>query len=265
MLEERIESLKAVIAGNDGRNAADAAFARAVDDVVSAVYDDIGEISSISIRALFDLFLIKVLYVGRHSSDARVLDYLGAMLDRYLYAREMFAQARGEASSPHTAYFSDAVADAAAEGDRFAAYRHYADTALFVAGVFPPRTRHRAGSKMLRARAGGVDGAYYVSTGKKMYRMAASEDEAERTRQRETLLKLADYFELYVDALNEVSARYILGFDMQLIADKMLDAFNRYRESGDELALGNARRYASILRLDRQRFPSLFPGSGSAA
>ena len=55
-----------------------------------------------------------------------------------------------------------------------------------------------------------------------------------------------------------MSERYILGFDLDLIADKMLDNFNRYRETGDEHALDNARRYASILRLDRARFPALF-------
>jgi hypothetical protein len=265
MLDERIERLKAIIAGNDGRNAADGAFARAVDELVSTVYDDIGEIREISIRALFDLFLIKVLYVGRHSSDARVIDYLGAMLDRYVYAREMFAPAHG--GGARAPYFSDALAEAVLNGDRFAAYRHYADSALFAAGLFPPQRNPtgRTAGRMLGARAPRIDGVYYVTTGKKMYRMAASEGEAERTRQRQTLLKLAEYFELYVDALNEVSQRYILGFDMKLLADKMLDSFNRYRERGDQRALADARRYASILRLDRQRFPTLYSPSGSAA
>ena len=56
-----------------------------------------------------------------------------------------------------------------------------------------------------------------------------------------------------------MSERYIVGFDMELIADKMLDNFNRYRETGEERSLDQARRYASLLRIDRQRFSSLFP------
>ena len=267
MLEDRIDELKAIIAGNDGRNAADSRFARAVDELVSAVYDDIGEIKNISTRALFDLFIIKVLYVGRHSSDARVLDYMGALLDRYLDAREMYAPAPAPDAKPQTLYFSDMLDEEKAGerfADRFDAYRRYADTALFVAGVFPTSVsapRRRTPGKAPRRRAGGIDSGYYVTTGKTMYRMAAHEDAAERARLRETLLKLAEYFELYAGALNEMSERYILGFDMELIADKMLDCFNRYRETGDARALDDARRYASILRLDRGRFPALFaPG-----
>ncbi len=267
MLEDRIEELKAVIAGNDGHNAADFRFARAVDELMSAVYDDIGAVKAISTRALFDLFLIKVLYVGRRSSDARVLDYLGELLERYLDAREMYAPTSSPDAKPQTLYFSGVLGEPQHSGepvaDRFDAYRRYADTALFVSGVFPaqvaaPNAPHKG--VMMQQRPRGVDGAYYVSTGKTMYRMAAHEDAAERAQQRETLLKLAEYFELYVDALNEMSGRYILGFDLELMADKMLDNFNRYRETGDERALDNARRCASILRLDRSRFPALFGG-----
>ncbi len=264
MLEERIEELKAIIAGNDGRNAADLRFARAVDELVSAVYDDIGEIRRVSSRALFDLFIIKVLYVGRHSSDARVLDYLGELLERYLYAREMYAPESSPGAKPRTLYFSDVLDEERAEEqfeDRFDAYRRYADTALFVSGVFPESVAARPGrrGKPMPQRAPRLDAGYYVTTGKTMYRKAAGERRAEQTSQRATLLKLAEYFEVYADALNEMSERYIMGFDLELIANKMLDAFNSYRDSGDEHALENARRYASILRLDRARFPALFP------
>ena len=96
-----------------------------------------------------------------------------------------------------------------------------------------------------------------MSTGKASYRLAAEHDLAEFTQQRLTLYKLSGYFEVYMDALNEMSERYILGFDMNLIADKMLDNFNLYRRSGDESYLDNARKYAAILRIDEKRFPSL--------
>jgi len=81
---------------------------------------------------------------------------------------------------------------------------------------------------------------------------------AEFTRQRPTLLKLSGYFEVYLDALNELSERYVTGFDFNLIADKMLDRFNLYRRTGDERHREEARRYAALLRLDSRRFPALY-------
>jgi hypothetical protein len=261
MLDQHVSELKEIIAGNDGRNAADRRFARRVDDLVGAVYDDIGEISDTSPRALFDLFVIKVLYVGRRSRDAAVIEYLGGLLDTYLYARELFpAGADGRATRM---YFSDMLTEPKAGRwqNNFEAYRKYGDNALFISGVFPASgaTRAQATRSVLRRRAARtIDTGYYVSTGKTMYRMAARQDLAAETSQRDLLEKLAEYFELYMDALTEMSERYILGFDMELIADKMLDAINRYRASGEEKQLENARRYAAILRIDRERFPAAF-------
>jgi hypothetical protein len=262
MLEQRILELKRIIAGNDGHNAADRTFARAVDELVSAVYDDIGEIKDMPTRALFDLFVIKVLYVGRHSRHAGVIDYLGRLLDTYLDTRELFPP--DERGRPQRLYFSDMLDEqkaAARFQNVFEAYRKYADTALFLAGVFPSsleRRRPAARMPLLRRASRGVDAGYYISTGKTMYRMAAGQALAEDTQQRDTLSRLAQHFEVYVDALNEMSERYITGFDMGLIADKMLDALNRYRESGEERHLSDARRYAAILRVDSARFSALF-------
>ncbi|MCH8160538.1 MAG: hypothetical protein IIB88_01455, partial [Chloroflexi bacterium] len=102
-----------------------------------------------------------------------------------------------------------------------------------------------------------VDCAYYVSTGKRFYRMAAEHHLAEDTDQRDTLAKLSSYFEVYLDALNEMSERYIMGFDMNLIADSMLDSINTYRETGEERHLVNAGRYAAILKVNPAQFPGL--------
>ena len=266
MLEERVRELKGIISGADGRNAADARFARAVDELVSAVYDDIGEIKRLPTRALFDLFVIKVLYVGRQSSDAGVLDYLGQLLESRLDASELFPP--DDDGRPRRMYFSEML-DPNMRGryqNMFEAWRGYADNALFMTGMFPQSMQPRRaapGAMRRRPSRRGIDAGYYVSTGKAMYRMAARHELAEDTQQRDTLEKLGRYFELYADALNEMSERYIMGFDMELIADKMLDNFNRYRESGDEAYLTNARRYAAILRLDRERFPSLFGEAGA--
>jgi hypothetical protein len=260
MLEQRIEELKAIIARNDGANAADARFARAVDELVSAFYDDIGRVRGAPSRAMFDLFVIKVLYVGRRSRHADVIDYLGELLETFVQARALYPHdAEGR---PQRMYFSDLVDEQKRVEffeSRYEAYRRYADSALFVSGVFPESLtpRRPAGETPLRReRARGVDASYYVSTGKAMYRMAAREDGAREGKRRTTLGRLSECFEVYADALNEMSARYIMGYDAHLIADKMLDSINRYREGAGATALDDARGYAEILHVDQSRFPA---------
>lgn len=272
-LEEKLGEVKQVIREHHGTNVADGDVARSVDELISVFYDDIGEIKNVAIRSLFDLFVIKVLYVRRRSTDADVLDYLGQMLTRYLYTRELFPVLQG--GRPSVFYLSDLLEESRRQTqfqNMFEAYRRFADNALFVTGVFSrslhrrrarQRSRHLpAGQACLPAGrtgpAGFVDVNYHVSTGKTCYRLAAEHELAEFTQQRDTLDKLATYFELYMDALNEMSERYILGFDMNLIADKMLDNFNLYRRTGDEKYLNNARKYAAILKVNEASFPTLF-------
>jgi hypothetical protein len=254
MFEERVQELKEIIASNDGRNAADARFARAVDDLVSSVYDDISDVCAIPARALFDLFVIKVLYVGLGSRHADVVEYLGALLERCLDARELFPA--DEHGRPRQLYFSDLIDPDRTPPDVenvFDAYRQYADSALFLSGMFPARTapRRRASQSMLgRPASRGLDAAYYVTTGKTMYRMAARDQHASCEHAPDTLDKLADHFEVYVGALNEMSSRYILGFDATVIADHMLDSHNAFRASGDRKHAANMARYAELLAVD---------------
>ena len=257
MLEAAVQELKEVIAEHDGANVAGGAFVRRVDQLINVFYDDIAEITTVSTRTLFDLFVIKVLYAERRSTDGGVVDYLGQLLDRYLSVRELFPIAQGGRPSPY--YFSDLLREVQQLThfqNLFEAYRKYADNALFVTGIFPRALRrHRRGR--WTASAAFVDRGYYVSTGKQCYHLAARHELAEFTQQRALLEKLSLYFEVYMDALNEMSERYIMGFDLRLIADKMLDSFNQYRRTGEERYLENARRYAAILKIDPEAFPSL--------
>lgn len=262
MLEQRVRELKSIIDEHDGANAADSAFERAVDDLLAAVYDDLGQVSATPTRTLFDLFVIKVLYVGRHSRSAGVVDYLGDLLERYIDTSQLFPP--DDDGHPRRMYFSDMLApDVLPQGcaNLFEAYRKYADSALVLTGVFPAgasRPRRTSHGRLRRDGGRGVDTTYYVTTGKAMYRMASAQRQAGEDGARPVLGRLADYFELYMDALNEISDRYVMGFDMDLIADKMLDAFNRFRTSGDEGHLTDARRFAAILQVDGGRFPALF-------
>src|SRR3972149_6099753 len=143
-----VRELKLQITAGDGRNVADASFRREVDRLISAVYDDIGAVLTVPLERVFELFVIKVLYVERRGrrADARALGRRGRM------------------------------------------------------GGPPSAAR-----------------GYFVSTGKPCYRLAADHELAEFTQQRPTLLKLSGYFEVYLDALNELSERYVTGFDFNLI------------------------------------------------
>jgi hypothetical protein len=246
LIEQRVRELKETIAGNDGRNAADRGFTRAVDELISAVYDDIGAVSTLPARALFDLFVIKVLYVGRGSRDAAVIEYIGAMLEAYIDARKLFPE--DEDGRPRRLYFSDTLDPEKRprdEPDVYEGYRRYADSALFVSGVLRSSLRPRVYSRTrLRRRATPtVDHAYYVSTGKEMYLRAAEHHHRECAHEPRTLAMLGGNFELYADALQEVGERYVFGFDFGLITDKMLDAMN----AGDGVG---AAQYGDLLGFD---------------
>jgi hypothetical protein len=257
-LEARVTDLKTLIKEADGENAAGPDFRREVEALIDAFYADLGAIRTIDLNRLFDLFLIKTLYIERRSRSYEALDYLGRMLTRYLFTREL-------SPVPGRTYF---LSEVLSELERpsghfqnsFEAFRRFGDNALFLTGVFAQslrRPRRRRGG-MLGNVAPLVDESYYVSTGRTFYRLASEHELAEETEQRELLARLAEYFTVYREALNEASERYILGFDMPRIADLMLDQFNAYRRTNDERHLENARKYAAILKLDKANFPSLF-------
>lgn len=255
LVREDIDILRETIRANDGSNVASSTFARKVDQLISEFYDDIGELTDLRLGDILDLFLIKVLYVNRRSRDAETLTYLGRMMERYLRAGELALGTRS-----HLPYLSDLMDETANPSGRFQsqfeAYRKYGDNALFITGVYPSSLgRKRAGGRM--GGAPHVDKTYFVTLGRQYYEMAARHDTAQWVQLRTTLERLARFFDIYVEALNEMSDRYVMGMDMNLIADKMLDAFNRYKETRSQKDLETMRKYASLLRLDRQAWPAL--------
>lgn len=256
LLAEEIEVLRETIRANDGSNVANGAFARKVDRLISDFYDDIGELTGLKLSDILDLFLIKVLYVNRQSRDAETLRYLGRLMERYLQAGELSLGDR----QGFLPYLSDLMEETAHPShtyqNLFEAYRKYGDNALFISGVFPDSLGRRRRGGMLGG-APFVDKSYFSAMGKRYYEMAAEHELARWVSLRETLLRLARFFDLYVDALNEMSGRYVMGMDMQLIADKMLDAFNRYRETREVVHLETARKYAALLKLDGHNWPAL--------
>lgn len=244
-LEQRIAAIKALISSPVAAGATGWRFEREVDDLLSQFYDDIGSVKLVSLRSMFDLFLVKVMYIGRGQHDAPVLDYLSEMLNRFLLTREL---ARFGAQHDFLYTLLEEIKDRSRFQNLFEASRQMADNALFVTGVFPPgHGRRRRG--MLRPPR--FDREHFIEAGRRYYRVAAEEDLAAVVGQREVLLRLSQDFRDYVETLNEVSSRYILGFDMELISNKMLDAFNQYRRTGDRAYLETASKYAALLKIDR--------------
>lgn len=256
LIAEDIAILRETIRANDGSNVASSVFARKVDQLIGDFYEDIGELTSLRLSDIIDLFLIKVLYVNRRSRDAETLGYLGRMLERYLQTGELSLN-RNDGFLPYLTDMMEETANpSGAFQNSFEAYRKYGDNALFLSGVYPQSLGRKRGA----GRMGGaplVDVAYFVSLGRRYYEMAAGESVAEWVQQRATLHRLAQFFDVYVEALNEMSGRYVLGMDMGIIADKMLDAFNQYRETGDPGKLETARKYAALLKLDGTGWPAL--------
>lgn len=256
----QIEALKRVIEENDGRNVVDTLFARNVDRLLSVFYDDIGEIKTIRLQRLFELFLIKALYVNRRSTDAQVLTYLADMMSRFLWSRELLPGATAAHLGDLLTALIEESQDRTHFQNLFEAYRKLADNSLFITGIFPRSLeRRRAGWRRRRAAAPmpQIDSSYYIRLGKTYYRMASDHELAHWTGQDRVLAKLSGYFDVYREALNEISERYILGFDMNLIADKMLDNLNAYRRSGDDRYLEAARKYAALLSVDPTAFGKL--------
>lgn len=257
LLAEDIAILRETIRSNDGENVATSVFARKVDQLISDFYDDIGELTELRLADILDLFLMKVLYVNRRSRDAETLSYLGRMMERYLQAGEL--SIGGQKS--YMPYLSDLMEETAnpsgAFQNEFEAYKKYGDNALFISGVYPQSLGRKRGSGRMGGGSPFADRQYFVTMGRRYYEMAARQDLAQWVQLRTTLERLSRFFDVYVDALNEMSGRYVMGMDMKLIADKMLDAFNRYRETKEQCHLETARKYAALLKLDGRSWPAL--------
>ena len=242
-LEQRVAALKTLIRAPNAETRG-WRFEREVDDLLDVFYDDIGTIKLLPLRSLFDLFLLKVMYVGRDARDADVLDYLSDMMHRFLFSRELM---RFNAQYDFLFALLDEVKEKSRFQNLFEASRQMADNALFVTGIFPTAGRRRRGW----GRPPRFDREHFIDLGRRYYQVAAEEELADVVGQRGVLSKLSQGFRFYVETLNEVSQRYVLGFDMELMSNKMLDAYNSYRRTGDRAYLDSASKYAALLNVDR--------------
>jgi hypothetical protein len=260
-IEISVQELKDRAAASEGRNVADGAFARQVESLLDLFYKDIGEIKRVHLRSLFDLFLLKALYVDRRSSSLATLDYLSDLMARHLRVRDIFP------IPDLAARFGDMLEalldETDAHGQRpqnlFEASRNIADSTLFLLGIFPASlSRRRWARRRWGATTPQIDRSYYSRLGRRHYASAAEHDLARWTGQDKVLLRLSAHFDLYAETLNDVAQTYIHGFDVHRVTNLMLDSYNAWRRTGDPADMENVRKYAALLAIDpRRAFPKL--------
>ena len=135
-LEPRIAAVKALISSPLTEGTLGWRFEREVDSLLEQFYDDIGTIKLVSLRSMFDLFLIKVMYMGRGQHDVAVLDYLSDMLNRFLLTRELV---RFNAQYDFLYSLLEEIKERSKFQNLFEASRQMADNALFVDRHLPSR------------------------------------------------------------------------------------------------------------------------------
>ncbi len=260
-VETAVRTLKAAAEAHEGRNIVDRAFARKVDDLLDGFYADITQLKSIQLQSLFDLFLLKALYIDRQSTSIATLDYLGALLARHVRIREIFPV-------PDLAtYFGNLLEGLVEEAEHgaakqaqnlFEANRNIADSTLFLISVFPAsltgsRSKWRRWKRTAANAIPRLDMGHYMRLGRGHYAVAAEHELARLTGLDRVLSRLSSNFDLYASVLSEVAHTFIHGVDVQRVTNLMLDCYNQWRRTGDPERMEELRKYAALLALDPNR------------
>ena len=255
-LNTTVQELKELAAASEGRNVADVHFRRRVESLLDLFYSDIGEIRRIELASLFDLFLLKALYVERRSTSIEAVSYLGDLMARHLRVRDIFPIP--DLAHHFSRLLEKMLEETGSANQRpqnlFEANRGIGDSTMFLLGIFPAALTRLPGRRQ-RWSAGvpRFDSSFYEQLGRRHYSWAAEHELAQWTGQDQLLTRLSNHFDIYVGALNEVAATYIHGFDVERVTNLMLDAYNAWRRTRDERHLENVRKYAALLAIDPRR------------
>ena len=144
-LTTSVQELKELAATNEGQNVADEDFRKRVESLLDLFYADIGEIRRIELNSLFDLFLLKALYVERRSTSIEAISYLGDLMARHLRVRDIFP------IPDLAAHFAQILERMLSEAEGvprdpqnlFEANRGIGDSTMFLLGVFPATLTRR--------------------------------------------------------------------------------------------------------------------------
>ncbi len=260
-VETAVQALKETASAHEGRNIVDRAFARQVDTLLNGFYADITQLKRIELQSLFDLFLLKSLYIDRHSTSIATLDYLGGLLARHVRMREIFPipDLAAHFGNLLESLMEEAEHGAAREAQNlFEANRNIADSTLFLIGIFPAsltgrrsRWRRRRNSAMQAIPR--LDISYYTRLGRSHYALASEHELARWTGLDGVLSRLSNNFDIYAEVLSEVAQTFIHGVDVQRVTNLMLDSYNAWRRTGDPQRMEELRKYAALLALDPRR------------
>ena len=280
-VETAVQRLKDTAAAHEGRNIADRAFASEVDVLLNGFYEDITQLKRIELQSLFDLFLLKALYIDRQSTSIATLDYLGSLLARHVRMREIFPipDLAAQFGNLLESLVEEAEHGATREAQNlFEANRNIADSTLFLIGIYPAsltgrRNRRRRRRNPAMQATPRLDLSYYTRLGRSHYALASEHELAQWTGQDRVLRRLSNNFDLYAGVLSEVAQTFIHGVDVQRVTNLMLDSYNAWRRTGDPQRMEELRKYAALLALDpgrafsrltrrRQRFVLLDPAKG---
>lgn len=260
-VETAVQALKETASAHEGRNIVDRAFAREVDTLLNGFYADITQLKRIELQSLFDLFLLKSLYIDRHSTSIATLDYLGGLLARHVRMREIFPipDLAAHFGSLLESLMEEAEHGAAREAQNlFEANRNIADSTLFLIGIFPAsltgrRSRWRRRRNPAMQAIPRLDISYYTRLGRSHYALASEHELARWTGLDGVLSRLSNNFDIYAEVLAEVAQTFIHGVDVQRVTNLMLDSYNAWRRTGDPQRMEELRKYAALLALDPRR------------
>ncbi|MYD35480.1 MAG: hypothetical protein F4X20_00410 [Dehalococcoidia bacterium] len=260
-VETAVQALKETASAHEGRNIVDRAFAREVDTLLDGFYADITQLKRIELQSLFDLFLLKALYIDRHSTSIATLDYLGSLLARHVRMREIFPipDLAAHFGNLLESLMEEAEHGAAREAQNlFEANRNIADSTLFLIGIFPAsltgrRSRWRRRRSPAMQAIPRLDISYYTRLGRSHYALASEHELARWTGLDGVLSRLSNNFDIYAEVLSEVAQTFIHGVDVQRVTNLMLDSYNAWRRTGDPQRMEELRKYAALLALDPRR------------
>jgi len=260
-VETAVQALKETASAHEGRNIVDRAFARQVDTLLNGFYADITQLKRIELQSLFDLFLLKSLYIDRHSTSIATLDYLGGLLARHVRMREIFPipDLAAHFGSLLESLMEEAEHGMAREAQNlFEANRNIADSTLFLIGIFPAsltgrRSRWRRRRSPAMQAIPRLDISYYTRLGRSHYALASEHELARWTGLDGVLSRLSNNFDIYAEVLSEVAQTFIHGVDVQRVTNLMLDSYNAWRRTGDPQRMEELRKYAALLALDPRR------------
>ena len=260
-VETTVQALKETASTHEGRNIVDRAFAREVDTLLNGFYADITQLKRIELQSLFDLFLLKSLYIDRHSTSIATLDYLGGLLARHVRMREIFPipDLAAHFGNLLESLMEEAEHGAAREAQNlFEANRNIADSTLFLIGIFPAsltgrRSRWRRRRSPAMQAIPRLDISYYTRLGRSHYALASEHELARWTGLDGVLSRLSNNFDIYAEVLSEVAQTFIHGVDVQRVTNLMLDSYNAWRRTGDPERMEELRKYAALLALDPRR------------